>query len=170
MKNNKSPELVFTKLSESNRVTDFDCEEMLLNDFINKEAVRFQEERLGVTYLVYIHSELIGFVTISMAHIKTQKMHLDDKLKIQIENYPALQIGQIGIEKSFQKKGLGRRIMKWCMSEAIKYSEQIGCRILVLNSLPTSIGFYERCNFVAIKGQEKRKQITMYQVIPKELF
>lgn len=170
MKNNKSPDLVFTKLSESNLVSDFDCEEVLLNDFINKEAVKFQEERLGITYLVYTQSQLIGFVTISMAHIKTQKMHLDDKLKIQIENYPALQIGQIGIRKSFQRKGLGRRIIKWCMSEAIKYSEKIGCRILVLNSLPTSIGFYEHCNFVPLNGQEKRKQIVMYLVIPKELF
>lgn len=56
------------------------------------------------------------------------------------------------------------------MSQAIEYSAEIGCRLLILNSLPSSIEFYNKCNFKQLKGQEKRREKTMYQVIPKELF
>jgi len=35
----------------------------------------------------------VGFVTISMADLKSEKMEIGEKLKIRLESYPALQIG-----------------------------------------------------------------------------
>ena len=150
--------------------SSFDCGEEKLNNFIHKEISLYQRERLGITYLIHLGSKLVGFVTISMASVKTEKMDFDENLKIRLESYPALQIGQLAIDKEHQGKGIGTKIIQWCMRQALEYSEDIGCRLLVLNSLPSSVKFYTSCNFEQLKRQEKRREKVMYLVIPKELF
>ena len=163
-------DLKLKKFSKKYNVSDFDCEEASINKFIQKEASAFQQERLGITYLAYLKRKLAGFVTISMADMKTNKMELNQKPPIEIENYPALQIGQLGVDRRFQRKGVGRLLVKWCVNKAIEYSESIGCRLLVLNAIPTSVDFYKKCNFIELKKQKNRVQQIMYFVIPKEMF
>lgn len=167
----KSPKLTLRNFIDGESISkNFNCGEETLNNFIHKEVSAYQRERLGITYLIHFDSKLVGFVTISMAGLKTEKMEIGEKLKIRLESYPALQIGQLAIDKKYQGQGFGKKIIQWCMSQAIEYSEEIGCRLLVLNSLPSSIEFYNKCNFKQLKGQEKRREKTRYQVIPKELF
>lgn len=169
--NDSQFDLRLTKLSLAyqNDISNFDCDEPKLNDFIHKEALGFQEERLGITYLAYINDKLVGFVTISMADLKTERMELSTKLPIRIENYPALQISQLATDKRFQCRGIATNLIKWCMDKAVKYSEETGCRLLVLNT-EKKIKFYKNRNFIMLKGQGQRREKTMYLVIPKEMF
>ena len=55
------------------------------------------------------------------------------------------------------------------MHQALDYPKEIGCRLLVLNSLPSSVEFYTKCNFKQLKREEKRREKVMYSVISKEL-
>lgn len=152
---------------------NFDCGITQLNKFIHEEVENFHSERLGITYLFYSNSSnnvLIGFVTISMADIKTKQLLSNDMKPIKIENYPSLQIGQLAIDKNYQGQGYGKDIIGWCLKEALEYSEEIGCRFLVLNAIPESRDFYFKCNFRDLIKQEKRIEKVMYLPIPKELF
>ncbi len=169
--NTSQGNLKLTKLSTEHQhhISSFDCEEQKLNDFIHKEALAFQEERLGITYLAYLEDKLVGFVTISMADLKTERMELSTKLPIRIENYPALQISQLATDKLFQRRGIATSLIKWCMDKAIKYSEETGCRLLVLNT-EKYVEFYRKRNFIMLRGQGQRREKTMYLVIPKKMF
>lgn len=161
--------LTITKLSKLHILRDFKCGQQKLDDFIQKEALSFREEGLGITYVAFSDNELVGFVTISMADVRTKHMG-DHGVPIGIENYPALQIGQLGVNEKIQRKGIGTQLVKWCMNKAIELSKDIGCRLLVLNSIPTSVGFYKNLNFIELKNQKGRQEKTMYLVIPKELY
>lgn len=168
MQNNDSLVLTFEKLSSTHDITNFDCGVNSLNNFIRSEALLFQEEGLGVTYLAFHETLFVGFVTISMADVRTQQMEISDNPPIKIENLPALQIGQLAVTTARQRHGVGRKLVNWCMSRAIEYSKSIGCRSLVLNAIPQFIGFYKEIGFIELK-QKKRVQKTMYLVIPKEM-
>ncbi|MGE0689011.1 MAG: hypothetical protein AB7O87_00215 [Candidatus Nitrosocosmicus sp.] len=61
-------------------------------------------------------------------------------------------------------------MLEWCLKEALEFSEEIGCRFLVLNAIPESRSFYLRNNFRELTKQEKRIEKVMYLPIPKELF
>lgn len=169
MQNSDSLNLTFEKLSKKHKITNFDCGVEALNKFIRTEALQFQEEGLGVTYLAFNGKQLIGFVTISMADVRTQKMQIDHSPAIRIENLSALQIGQLAVNNVIQRHGIGTKLVGWCMRKAIEYSRTIGCRSLVLNAIPESIGFYKGLGFTELKDQRGRVQKIMYLVIPKEL-
>ena len=149
-------------LEESDDVSGFCCGEKEIDDFIHKEALDFQNERLGVTYLCYYEDELIGFVTLSMADLRKGKMAAEDRLPIGRENYPALQISQLAVHDKMQKQGIGTYLCDFCLDRAIKFSEKIGCRFLVLNSIRKAIPFYEKYGFKLLKGQENRREPIMF--------
>ena len=56
------------------------------DEFIQKEALDFQKERLGTTYIFMHAKELIGFATLSMADLKREKMEAKDRRNSKIEN------------------------------------------------------------------------------------
>ena len=149
-------------LEESDDVSGFCCGEKEIDDFIHKEALDFQNERLGVTYLCYHKSELVGFVTLSMADLRKEKMATEDRVPIGRENYPALQISQLAVCDKMQKQGIGAYLCDFCLDRALTFSERIGCRFLVLNAIRKAIPFYEKYGFKLLKEQENRREPIMF--------
>ena len=151
------------KILDANDRTDgFCCGEKGIDEFIHKEALEFQKERLGVTYLFKLKGELVGFVTLSMADLKRAKMNVEDRLAIGIENYPALLIGQLAVCKESQAKDVGTYLCDFCLDRALRFSERVGCRFIVVNAIESAIGFYQKYGFVLLPDQKDRKQKIMF--------
>jgi predicted N-acetyltransferase YhbS len=117
--------------------------------------------------VAFFETLFTGFVTISMADVRTQQMEINDNPSIKIENLPALQIGQLAVTTKRQGQDIGTKLVSWCMNKAIEYSKSIGCRSLVLNAIPQSVDFYKKIGFIELR-QKDRKCKTMYLVIPKK--
>ena len=155
-------EIVPKILDENDETNGFCCGEAGIDEFIRREALGFQRERLGVTYLFMHKDEFVGFVTLSMADLKRAKMGVDDRLAIGIENYPALLIGQLAVCEKFQDKDVGTYLCDFCLDRALKFSERVGCRFLTVNAIESAIGFYLKYGFVLLPGQRDRKQKIMF--------
>ncbi|WNZ28650.1 MAG: GNAT family N-acetyltransferase [Candidatus Bathyarchaeota archaeon] len=150
-------------LSKKRDISCFSCGEKDIDEFIHTEAMIFQNERLGVTYLFFYEKQLIGFVTLGMADLRKHKMDENDRLSIGRENYPALQISQLAVCKNLQVNyGIGTYICDFCHAQSLKYSEKIGCRFLVLNAMQKAIGFYEKYGFKLLPKQEGRREPIMF--------
>ncbi len=149
-------------LEESDNVSQFSCGVTEIDTFIHEEALSFQNERLGVSYLFFYQDNLIGFVTLSMADLKKERMNREDRLPIGRENYPALQIGQLAVCSDLQGKDVGTYICDFCLNMAIELSERVGCRFLVLNAKRRVIGFYRKYGFRLLAGQEQRREPIMF--------
>ncbi len=90
-------------LDQIDDVSSFSCGVKDMDEFIQKEALDFQKERLGVTYLFMHDQELVGFAALSMADLKREKMEAKHRPQSKVENYPALLIGQLSA-KNFKVK------------------------------------------------------------------
>jgi GNAT superfamily N-acetyltransferase len=156
-------------LDADDRTAGFCCGEKGIDEFIRKEALDFQKERLGVTYLFKLEDEVVGFVTLSMADLKRAKMNIEDRLAIGIENYPALLIGQLAVCKEFQAKDVGTYLCDFCLDRALRFSERVGCRFIVVNAIESAIGFYQKYGFVLLPDQKDRKQKIMFLNILRKI-
>lgn len=149
-------------LDVNDRTAGFCCSEKGIDEFIHNEALKFQKERLGVTYLFQHEGESVGFLTLSMADLKRARMNVEDRLAIGIENYPALLIGQLAVCKKFQARDVGTYLCDFCLDRALKFSERVGCRFIVVNAIESAIGFYQKYGFVLMPDQKDRKQKIMF--------
>lgn len=149
-------------LSEGDNLKGFVCGRKEIDEFIHDEAWDFQNERLGVSYIFRYDSEIVGFVTLSMADLKKERMKSEDRLLIGKENYPALQVSQLAVcEKRFKNR-IGTFLCDFCLAKAYEFSEKVGCRFLVLNAKRDVIDFYEKYGFKLLPKQEKRIEPVMF--------
>ena len=154
-------------LDKTDNVANFLCGNKDIDDFIRNESLDYQNERLGTTYLFKYDNELFGFVTLSMADLRKGKMESEDRLSIGKEQYPALLIGQLAVCKNHQGEDLGIYLCDFCFDRALKFSEKIGCRFLILNAQEAVIGFYEKYGFKLIPKQKNRREKLMFlNIIP----
>ncbi|NWF97254.1 MAG: GNAT family N-acetyltransferase [Candidatus Thorarchaeota archaeon] len=143
-------------------MSGFYCKNEDINDFIHHEAKDFQNERLGVSYLFRYDGELVGFVTLSMADLRKERMGSEDRLQVGKENYPALQIGQLAVCDGFEGRGIGTFLCDFSLGKAYEFSEKVGCRFLVLNAKREVMPFYEKYGFKSLPKQEKRIEPVMF--------
>jgi hypothetical protein len=164
----KPEDLPFPKILDKNDVTSkFSCGKKEIDEFIQKEALGFQEQLLGVTYLFKNETDLIGFATLCMGHINRQKMALEHRLPEHVDSYPALLIGQLGVCNGLQGSGVGTYICDFYFDRALKLAQKVGCRFLVVDALESAVDFYEKYGFVLAPKQEKEKQKLMFLDITK---
>ena len=164
----KPQDLSFPKIFDKNDYSDqFTCGKQEIDEFIQKEALMFQEQLLGVTYIFKHESKIIGFATLCMGHINRQKMSVENRLKQDIRSYPALLIGQLGVCDGYQSSGVGTYICDFCFDRALKLSQKVGCRFLVVDALDSAMEFYAKYGFVLAPKQEREKQKLMFMDITK---
>ena len=147
----KPEELTVEKLSIETDLSSFCCsneDETGVDEFIHDEALKYQEEKMGTTYLFYYGEILVGFATISMNSIKIDESPDEEKLEwIGLKRIPVVYIGQLGTDNSYRKRDIGKIICDWCTAKAEELSEEIACRYIVLHTYSSKIDFYTKCNF-----------------------
>jgi GNAT superfamily N-acetyltransferase len=132
-------------LSEENYDRSFDCsdeDEMGLNEFYHEEALEFHNERLGRTFIFQYQEKTIGFVTLAMTNIQREKLSDEQQFDIRLKHYPALLIGRLASHNDCRKQGIGTYLLKWSIGAAIKISEIVGCRYIVLQTRESKAYWY----------------------------
>ena len=154
-------QLKFEKLDRQD-LSSFDCrddgkDEQGLQEFIEKEALNYQQENLGVTYLILLNEKVVAFLTVAMTSIFVERMKEEEKLAgVPFENYPALLLGRLGVDNRFRHKQLGTKACSWCLGLARDLSKRIGCKYVVLHARDAVVPFYI-CNFFILSEAEKEK-------------
>jgi hypothetical protein len=61
-------------LDKTDNVDEFSCKEEEIDEFIREQALGYQQQNLGVTYVFYFESKLVSFATLCMGTINKRKM------------------------------------------------------------------------------------------------
>jgi GNAT superfamily N-acetyltransferase len=139
--------LRFEKLSRESNTSRLDCTDedgadpFGLQIFIRDEALTYQEERLGVTYLVFHESDLAGFVSVSMTCLGLADLGEGEKVEGVRVPSPALLLGRLAVDKKSRGKGIGTSLCKFAIGLAVEISGAIGCRYVALHTLPDRVSF-----------------------------
>jgi predicted N-acetyltransferase YhbS len=98
-----------------------------------------------------------------MTSIKVDKLPKIDKFEwASTISYPAILLGNMGVDNKFWKRGIGSRICNYCVGLAAEESEKIGCRYIILHT-KTRETFYKKLGFVTSGDRNKNGTITMYK-------
>ena len=105
-----------------------------------------------------------------MSCLSAKVLTTKHKKIISLKTYPSLLIGRLGVDNNQRRKGVGKYICNWCLGLAMKLSNDVGCRYIILETTEKMIKFYMKCNFEKGKviEDEKGKLIWMYQRISCE--
>lgn len=140
----------------------FECGNQDLDEFFNQDALLYEEELIGKTYCWLLRDKpdtILAMFTIANDSIKTHDIpnNIRNRIQRHVANpkrgrtYPAVLIGRLGVNKSYQAKGLhiGTQVMdflkKWFRSE----DNKTGCRFIVVDAVNAdmTLKFYQNNGF-----------------------
>jgi hypothetical protein len=157
----------------------FDCDNVDLNEFFQKEAINYQSELLGKTYCFTLDEnpkKIVCAFTISNDSIKTTFLPNSRKQKVikeiprekHMKSYPAVLIGRLGINADYRKiqgesERTGKQLMDFIKSWFIDGANKTGCRFIVVDSYNKSkpIKYYSDNGFQMLFSTElQEKEFT----------
>ena len=148
--------MIIEKLNKFHKKDEFDCG----NKFLKKYAFQNQSRYLvGVTYVIYIDNKVIEYITLT-ASSSLKKVTLNKNKPY--EDIPVLRIGRLAVDKKYQGKGIGKKLLKFSLNKALELKENFGCVGVVVDAKEEAIEFYKKYGFIEINSLEKHLTIPMF--------
>lgn len=85
--------------------------------------------------------------------------------ELRVKDIPAIKIGRLAVQRNWQRKGLGRLLVRHIAGEALALRGDYGVRLLILQAKPDSVDFYRKLGFQLtdeVGKERKRINRTMF--------
>ena len=150
---------------------EFDCNNEMINRFVQKNLKKRVKKHLSQAYVLLDESEhFVGFYTLDSFSIAKNNFELEEHKPSGLPPIvPLIKLSMIGIDKSLQDKGLGKRLLRDVFLKVYQISKLAGCIGIYLLAENEAISFYEKLGFVAIKDDEPLPMFLTIDII-LELF
>jgi len=142
-------ELIPERLSNLHKINQFKCEASSLNNFLKKDALEHQRQRISFT-TVYLHKgNIAGYITLATDSITLELDSIIDDLDTRFPQIPALKICRIARDLKY----IGCKVGVYMLEDAIAFANSLnrfenilgaGCRFVTVDIRDTSLiyGFY----------------------------
>lgn len=138
-------------------VFNVDKDEKEFIDFLQEDALEFQQQNMSKVFLFSSGEKVIGYCAISvdsvMSPLLSEQMVSKARFKI-----PALKIGRLFIDTSQRGKGYGTEIVGWCISKAFQLSKYTGCRLVIVDAVKSKVKWYQKRGFEIVPEQRTQKK------------
>lgn len=155
-------EIKIVLLSPVYDLSDFDCGDNDLNEFIKEDALIWQKVHLARIYImIYKEQQVVGFFFLSNDAIKLKSDERENTPQLKgkiLSEFPSVKIGRLAIDKRFQGKKLGDKLLKIAIAFARKGYKLFGCRFVTVDSYVNAVKFYEKYGFVRNEHDKHKKK------------
>ncbi|MBI1664010.1 MAG: GNAT family N-acetyltransferase [Nitrosopumilus sp.] len=166
-----STELDFDYLSEQDIISELDFKEfddsdpLGVHDFFHNKATTYHHNRISTIRTVRIDGKIVALFAISMSAISLQHLESNERIDLVTPlRYPAMLIGQLGVDKKFRDKGIGQQICNFCLGLAQDIGERVACRYVILQTNPDKMVLYNKMGFTkSPKLPDENNKIWMYR-------
>lgn len=167
----KDSEVVgFRHLSSSDRITQFECGDSDLNDFIMTDAPHYQQKMLAENYVLENEDSVLAYFSIMNDRIgvenfenKTAFNKFRRSLFVnakRMRGYPAVKIGRLAVRKNDSRKGYGSIILDFIKMMLVS-ERTSACRFIVVDAYKDAIQFYEKNGFSILSAGESRSRTCL---------
>jgi len=129
----------------------FACSNTEDANFIKDDIFKYQEEKLGVTYLLNDDTgKPTSFITIASGSLDLKHLKLDLPISERPTKLPALLIGRLATTKECERKGYGSRLIEFAIGISLKLSQITGIRLAIVHARTDAkiISFYRKNGFI----------------------
>ena len=140
----------------------FDCGRESLNLWFQRHALRNQESSLSRTNVICdaATGAIAGYVSLSAAQI--ERAHLPKSAqRNRPDPVPALLLGQLAVDKSYQGRGCAASLMLFALKTAVRFAQEVGCFCVLTHPLDDGVrAFYARFGFETLPFDPKRAMVV----------
>jgi len=134
-------------IEASHSLDAFDCGVPTMNRWLLRHALANEASGASRTFVVCEDNQVIGFYSPATGSVRREETPGRLKRKMP-EPIPVMVLGRLAVDLRWQKKGIGRGLLKDALLRTIAVSRQAGIRALVVHALSEEAkDFYLRYGF-----------------------
>ena len=143
--------LVVRPLEPSDDRAAFRSGNIDLDRFFQRYAGQNQfRHHIGTTWVAVFEETILGFATVSAAHLEVGELPDDLRRKLPGYPLPVLRLARLAVAEEAKGQGVGRVLLRAVFTLAWRMADEFGCVGVVVDSKAEAVGFYERLGFRAL--------------------
>ncbi|MHA1757655.1 MAG: GNAT family N-acetyltransferase, partial [Promethearchaeota archaeon] len=157
----------YEKLSNEHDLSNFNCGDNEINDYLRQIARKYQKRRLSTTYLAIENGNIIGYLSLSFHHIKDKDRKIaNPTLETRWGDYPpfisCLFVDMIGVDNKYRGRGCGTEFLREIIRIADEINEFVSIRFILLEAVPNSLEFYYKNGFSILFQNDNINRLEKY--------
>jgi GNAT superfamily N-acetyltransferase len=138
------------KLRRDHAIDAFDCGQADLNSWLLKHALQNQGANAAQTYVGLVEGVVVGYYSLAVGHVEYAEA--PERLQKGLARHPVpiMLLARLAVHKDWQKKGVGRGLLKDAVLRTLQAADIAGIRALAVHAKDDSARrYYEQFGFVA---------------------
>ncbi len=137
------------KLQSHHSFKTFDSGKPVLDEWLQKRALRNEETGASRTYVVCIKKQVVAFYALAVGSIEVIKA--PGKIRRNMPDpIPVMIMGRLAVDQKYQGGGIGRGLLRDAVLRIVQAAEIAGIRAILVHALDEDAKtFYQRCGFQA---------------------
>ncbi|MGA2168468.1 MAG: GNAT family N-acetyltransferase [Terracidiphilus sp.] len=143
-------ERMIEKLRRDHPIDNFDCGQEMLNSWLRKHALQNQGAGAAQTYVGLAGGVVIGYYSLAVGQIEFSDA--PERLRKGLARHPVpiMVLARLAVDKDWQKKGVGRALLRDAVLKTLQAAEIAGIRALAVHAKDEQVRrYYEQFDFVA---------------------
>ena len=136
-----------------------------LKTFLQRHAHAYERYSLARTYAAFntANGKVLAYVILVCGEVHIddgdERPITDEGLKFLYNQYPAVKIARLAVDKSLRGSGIGRALVELALGVAKDtVCPAVGCRFMMVDSKQDSIEFYAKCGFTTLDTADNRER------------
>jgi GNAT superfamily N-acetyltransferase len=138
------------KLRRDHPIDAFDCGQESLNQWLRKHALQNQGAGAAQSYVGLLGGVVIGYYSLAVGQI--EYINAPERLRKGLARHPVpiMLLARLAVDKSWQKKGVGRALLRDAVLRTLQAAEIAGIRALAVHAKDDAARrYYEQFDFEA---------------------
>jgi GNAT superfamily N-acetyltransferase len=153
------------KLRPDHDLSEFECGEPALDDWLRRRALQNEESGASRTYVVCAGQHVVGYYALAVgaaAHSEAPgrvRRNMPDPVPVMI-------IGRLGVHKDFQGRKIGPGLLRDAILRTLQAADIAGIRAILVHAISERAReFYEDCGFIASPMDPMTLMITVAEAV-----
>lgn len=152
--------LIIEKLNKNHNKSEFNCDNELLNNYIQKQAKQDVNRDLSACYILnnLNDKKVLGYYTLSGNSIHRDEFPIElvQKMPPSYINLPTILLGRLAVDKDEKGKGFGGILLMDALKKCLDISETLGIYAVIVDPIDeVAISFYKKYGFILIPSNNK---------------
>ena len=140
--------LVVRLLERSDDRSTFRSGNIDLDRFFQRYAGQNQfRHHIGTTWVAVHGDRIVGFATVSPAHLEVGELPVDLRRKLPAYPLPVLRLARLAVAEDVRGQGIGRALLRIVFAVAWRLADDFGCVGVVVDAKREAVRFYEGLGF-----------------------
>ncbi len=153
------------KLGPHHDLSEFECGESALDDWLRRRALQNEESGASRSYVVCAGPQVVGFYTLAVgavAHAEAPgrvRRNMPDPVPVMI-------IGRLAVHKDYQNRKIGPGLLRDAVLRTLQAARIAGIRAILVHAISERARqFYEDCGFTPSPMDPMTLMITVAEAV-----